>query len=514
MTHVAAHTINVLEICQGVGMLGEGFSAGCGHLGIGTRVVCGVEREVAAARTMAARIEEGSCGQFPIWSDLLTFDGRPWRGTVQAIIAGLPCQPYSVAGKLQGHDDERAIWPAFIRVVGEVLPELVFLENVPQFLHYFRPIGDELSRLGYWVEEPVLIAAGDVKAPHERLRFFALAHRYPRGFRERTDKAECESTRWSGARIITGSNGTVDDPTRNEWNGPHREAGARRGVREAGSGVADSECTQRRTHDDAGGYRSEGRNGEGQEASGPGECSGILGDITGARSGRREPGESGAVRNGARRAEPGRRCDDVAACICPSECDCQCPEPEGDGVALCSNSCPVHNLRPDVLQECDYGGARHRNGGWRDSDVANTKHSIGRPQHKEHADTHGRNGSGRRGSDVENPELLFAAEHSRIRSRSGEAEGARAPSQSPGSDFGLFPPGPSDRGAWQRILNSEPWRAPAVESGLRVLVDGASLVLDEARADQLRCGGNGCVPLAAAVATVFLLQKMMDNQLT
>jgi hypothetical protein len=54
-------------------------------------------------------------------------------------------------------------------------------------------------------------------------------------------------------------------------------------------------------------------------------------------------------------------------CICPSACDCQNPEPDGDGVALVSNGCPVHNIRPEIVPECP--AQTHRNGAWRDADA-------------------------------------------------------------------------------------------------------------------------------------------------
>jgi DNA (cytosine-5)-methyltransferase 1 len=139
--------------------------------------LCYVEREKTACETLVARFEDGSLDAAPIWSDLASFDGTRFRGLVDLCSAGLPCQPYSVAGKRKGHSDERAISPEFIRVVGEMLPTLVFLENVPEFLKYFRPVGDELSRLGYRVEEPLLIAASNVGTSHKRLRVFILAHR-------------------------------------------------------------------------------------------------------------------------------------------------------------------------------------------------------------------------------------------------------------------------------------------------------------------------------------------------
>lgn len=71
-----------------------------------------------------------------------------------------------------------------------------------------------------------------------------------------------------------------------------------------------------------------------------------------------------------------------------------------------------------------------------------------------------------------------------------------------------FPPGPTDRDAWARIIEASPHLAPAIEPGVRVLVDGLELVVDESRADQLRGGGNGVVPLQAALAFVSLARRL------
>lgn len=171
--NVAARTINVLSICAGVGGLDIGIRIAVPH----ARTVCFIERESFAASTLVARMEDAALEQAAIWDDLTTFDGLPWRGRVHLVTAGLPCQPYSIAGKQRGHEDERAIWPEFIRVVGEVQPWLVFIENVPAFLQFFRPVGDELQRLGYRVEEPLFVTAAECGGSHERERLFILAHR-------------------------------------------------------------------------------------------------------------------------------------------------------------------------------------------------------------------------------------------------------------------------------------------------------------------------------------------------
>jgi DNA (cytosine-5)-methyltransferase 1 len=135
-------------------------------------------------------MEDEALGQAPVWDNLLTFNGTPWRGVVDIIAAGIPCVSYSVAGKRRGNDDERALWPELVRVVGEVRPSMVFIENVPAFVTggHFQPAGEELSRLGYQIEDPVFLRAEDVGAPHRRERVFILAH--ATGQHKRTPNAE------------------------------------------------------------------------------------------------------------------------------------------------------------------------------------------------------------------------------------------------------------------------------------------------------------------------------------
>jgi site-specific DNA-cytosine methylase len=90
--------VSTLELCAGVGMLGEGLRAGLRHMGVETRCVCYVEREGYAVGNLAARMEEGSLDAAAIWSDMLTFDGRQFHGAVDCVVAGFPCQDLSIAG--------------------------------------------------------------------------------------------------------------------------------------------------------------------------------------------------------------------------------------------------------------------------------------------------------------------------------------------------------------------------------------------------------------------------------
>lgn len=169
--------LNVLALCAGAGTLELGV-----HLATGgrTRVVCSVERNAFAAATLVARMEDEALDQAPIWDDLCTFDGRPWRGVVDLVTAGFPCQPNSAAGRRLGTDDERWLWPDVARIVGDVGPDLVFLENVPGIATERGGIGDvqgSLAALGFDAEWS-LHSASEAGAPHERDRWWCLAYRH------------------------------------------------------------------------------------------------------------------------------------------------------------------------------------------------------------------------------------------------------------------------------------------------------------------------------------------------
>ena len=161
-----------MALCAG----GGGLELGVGlALGDDYRCVCYVEREAYAAATLAARMEEGRLAPAPVWDDLVTFDGKPWRGRVDILSGGFPCQPFSVAGQQRGVDDERNLWPAVARIIGEVQPDRVFLENVPGILRYYHErIGPDLRGMGYSTQTG-LFTASETGAPHKRERLFILA---------------------------------------------------------------------------------------------------------------------------------------------------------------------------------------------------------------------------------------------------------------------------------------------------------------------------------------------------
>lgn len=161
----------ILSLCTGLGGLDLGVEIAAPD----ARVVCAVELDAYCAAVLAQGMEQGHLPGAPIWDDLRTFDGRRWRGAVDCVTAGYPCQPFSVAGQKRGAADPRHLWPEVARIVGECAAPLVFLENVARHLSAgFDVVARDLQGLGYTVAAMVC-RASTVGAPHRRARLFALA---------------------------------------------------------------------------------------------------------------------------------------------------------------------------------------------------------------------------------------------------------------------------------------------------------------------------------------------------
>lgn len=146
-----------------------------GHL-LGWRTICAVEWESYPASVLCARQNDGVLPPFPIWDDVQTFDGRPWRGIVDVISGGFPCQDISAAGKGAGIDGERSgMWGEMARIIHEVRPRFVFVENSPMLTSrgLGRVLGD-LASMGFDARWGVLGAA-DVGANHQRDRIWIVA---------------------------------------------------------------------------------------------------------------------------------------------------------------------------------------------------------------------------------------------------------------------------------------------------------------------------------------------------
>lgn len=157
-------------MCAGAGGQARGLElAGFGHEGV-------VEIDADCCKTL--RLNR------PNWTvheeDLKGFDGRPYKG-VDLLAGGLPCPPFSVAGKQLGKDDERNLFPAAIRLVDEIRPKAIMIENVRGFLDavfedYRGFIKGELKKLGYEAHWR-LLNASDYGVPQLRPRVVIVAVR-------------------------------------------------------------------------------------------------------------------------------------------------------------------------------------------------------------------------------------------------------------------------------------------------------------------------------------------------
>ncbi|AVJ20964.1 DNA cytosine methyltransferase [Pseudomonas sp. MYb193] len=147
-----------------------------GHL-LGWRTVCAVERDAYSAQVLAQRQNDGALATFPIWSDVCSFDGRPWRGLVDVVSGGFPCQDISAAGNGDGIDGARSgLWREMARVVGEVRPRFVYVENSPLLVgRGLALVLGDLAEMGYDAQW-CIVSASDCGAPHQRDRIWIVAN--------------------------------------------------------------------------------------------------------------------------------------------------------------------------------------------------------------------------------------------------------------------------------------------------------------------------------------------------
>lgn len=155
----------------------------------------------------------------PVWDDLRTFVGDGWRGHIDTILAGYPCQPFSAAGQRRGEDDERHLWPDIERIVGEIDPEWLFFENVAG--HVSLGLETVLRRIWHMGFTPAagLFSAGETGTAHERLRVFIVAHRPRQRAGEPDDAIGTESR--ERARPVAGRCGGRSDGQLAHTDGGH-----------------------------------------------------------------------------------------------------------------------------------------------------------------------------------------------------------------------------------------------------------------------------------------------------
>ena len=169
--------LTTLELCAGAGGQALGLElAGIGH-------ACLVELDPHACATLRLNRPGWPVHQ----GDLNKFDGSPFSG-VEIISGGLPCPPFSVAGKQLGTGDERNLFPSMIRLVDQIRPQAVMIENVrglmdAVFEDYRFYVSSQLKKLGYQTGWK-LMNASDFGVPQLRPRvvFVALRSEYSEHF--------------------------------------------------------------------------------------------------------------------------------------------------------------------------------------------------------------------------------------------------------------------------------------------------------------------------------------------
>lgn len=144
---------------------------------LGWTTVGAVEIEDYPRRVLLQRQADGILPKFPIWDNIKTFNGKPWRGVVDVVSGGFPCQDISVAGKGAGIEGERSgLWSEMARVIREVRPRFAFVENSPLLVS--RGLGtvvSELVEMGFDCRWGVFSACS-IGGPHTRDRLFIVAN--------------------------------------------------------------------------------------------------------------------------------------------------------------------------------------------------------------------------------------------------------------------------------------------------------------------------------------------------
>jgi DNA (cytosine-5)-methyltransferase 1 len=161
--------VHVLDVFAGAGGLSTGLAQA------GFHIVAGAEWDADACATFAAAHPSADV----LEGDVGAMSFAPWRGAVDVVVGGPPCQPWSTGGKRLGSADPRDGWPPFLRVIREVRPRALFVENVTGFTlgprqRRFDALRNELAGLGYTVSASVENAA-DHGAPQKRQRLVIVA---------------------------------------------------------------------------------------------------------------------------------------------------------------------------------------------------------------------------------------------------------------------------------------------------------------------------------------------------
>lgn len=161
-------TQRIISYCTGT----RGLERGLQRVGFPMQTIAFLEIEAFIVGNLVAQMEAGLLAPAPVWTNIKTFDARPFRNKIHGIVGGYPCQPFSHAGERKGVDDERHLWPYIFKQIEIIRPQWVYFENVAGHISLgYEEVRRSLSGLGYRVEEGIFTAE-EVGAPHRRERLF------------------------------------------------------------------------------------------------------------------------------------------------------------------------------------------------------------------------------------------------------------------------------------------------------------------------------------------------------
>ena len=164
--------ISHVSLCAGYG----GIDLGLRRVLPTLRTIAYSEREGFCCANLVSKIEAGLMDVAPIWTDVKTFPWEQFRGCVDILSGGYPCQPFSSAGKRLGAEDPRHLWPHISAGIAQMRPGACFFENVEGHISLgLSDVIEDLGRLGYRTTWCVA-SASECGAPHQRKRIFILAY--------------------------------------------------------------------------------------------------------------------------------------------------------------------------------------------------------------------------------------------------------------------------------------------------------------------------------------------------
>ena len=480
--------INHLSLCSGYG----GIDLGLRSVLPTVRTIAYVEIEAFAAGNLVEKMESKQLDEAPLWTNLKTFDARPFCGLVDILTGGFPCQPFSHAGQQKSTDDPRHLFPDIERIIMECKPRIIFLENVEGIISskyggeegtsVLKYVLGRLEALGYRATASIF-SAEECGAPHQRKRVFILAV-------SDTDSKRCE-----GQSKIDSSQATLE-----ECCGGHVDRCCSDELANARCDASTPSRSGNRSRELETPTGGEGEAGNQQTVSH--KCGGELanpnGDSCGSRESRRTTRELQQEGEGLRRWESEGKTGKESGCRCSTNKDLGNTTSDGfdkgrsDKKAKRVDGC----CKGGRLQESSGGCCKLADS---DSEYGGRQHGQGKPKGEE---------LGQPTKDCGRE--LADSYHERSQGHSEEPRGFDSLcTQEAISVFsGGFPAHPEQsQHIWEapRTIGSEEI-ITALGGATHGTADGN--VVRSCRLDSLRLLGNGVVPIVAAKAFVCLMEEL------